>query len=372
MAQESIPVSSVPMNKKMWWATTAIPASLLLLVPLRELTGGFASKFGIYNADALSVLIAAWSLASIRRLPIGYRGGISVFDIPAMEVTSGWYLVLLGIAELHMYPVATINSQFPADPEFISKRPDTSPLAENELLPIRIMTAGPKPGIDDILNERMALEFMFSVRWRMGEGEFFELYTAIPGHTWQEKEQEVRKQMRDTAEALLRGEVAKLTPAEINANLTKIGSRIKKLLQAVVSKWGIIIEGVEMQSPDFGSGVNHALAKIPETRATAKNTGIEARATRDRTIQEAEGEAVARERKADARKKELAVEGEGRADAAKALDMDGPAYATLGANAEALGKQSLVLGEAGVAQALGLGKAILESVAKPKEKEDDA
>lgn len=362
------PVSSVSVKPWKLLATTAIPASIVPLYYFREMSG--ESILSSFNADWIVGLIAAHTALSIKVVPAGYRAGIFVLEQNAMEVGPGIYYVPKGLARIDMFPIAAINMQFPAEPEDISKLPDTSPLGEKHKLPIRITSGPPKEGVTDILNERLSPEFLFSVVWEMGEGEFFELYTKIPGHTWADKLREVRILMRDEAEGLLTYEISVLAPTEINAQIRSLAERLKAKLQEAVADWGILVRDVRLQSPDYGTGIAHALAEVPEARAKARVRGIQAEAQRDASITEAEGSAQARERIALADQAERAAKGKGDAEAAESLGMTGAEYVTLEKGTQALGDKTVILGLENITGPVAVGKTIIDALSKKASTKD--
>ncbi len=366
------PASNVPLTPWKWWVTFLLPpVAFVMLLVFREKSGGLLSTLHVYNADFLALLTAVYYLGSIRQMPLGRYGGVTIFGQPALQGGPGLYYVPLFIGAIYWYPVNRINMQFPAEPENISKRPDTSPLREKEFLPIRITSAPPKDDGKGILNEQLSPEFTFSTVLQMGDGEFFELFVAIPGETWDDKLNTIRYMVRDTAEGILTGIVSKLTPPEINASLVEIAKELKQKLQEAVQDWGIVIHEVQMQAPDYGTGIAHALAKIPQAKADAEVTGITSLATQNASVLVAEGQAQARERLAKADAAERAAKGEGDAEAAKALGMTGVQYLGLKTGVEAIGKGTLILGEQGIAQAVGVGAAIIKQFPPTEEKKED-
>jgi regulator of protease activity HflC (stomatin/prohibitin superfamily) len=261
-------------------------------------------------------------------------------------------------------------------------------LLRGEVRPIRIMTGPPEPGDEnEVLGERTAPEFTFSVRWRVHEKGFFELALNLPGGTdWKNKIFHVRKYMRDTAEGLLNLEVTSRSPVKVVAEQRQIGEKLKAALERAFSRYALEIEEVLLQSPDFGVGINHALARVIEARGEAKETRTKADGKSYETAKLSEGAATAAVNAAEAestrlrvvsegqkdadlnaavgREAALAAEGTGRKRAAEALGMEGAHYMALEQAPEILGDKTVILGAEGVAQALGIGAAV-QAATKP-------
>jgi len=332
---------------------------------LRMFSGEVLRGVGLYYADPLLLLLIVHFLCSWREVPVNYIGGITAFNQPAWEIGSGWYYVPFGFCTLGIFPMSEQQEQFPSDPEKISKRPDTSLLGKDEFRPIRLNT-GPGTGVaGDILGaERSAPEVTFSVRWQPRSKSFFELLMNVPGDTWADKHHSVRRAMRDTGEGLLTREAAKRSGSALVQEIGQIGDSLRASIQEAFKSYDISINDVQLQSPDFGDGVNHALSEVLQTAAKARETDLLAKAEQGRLIDVAEGDRVARLKGAEARTAELAAEGEGRKLAADALNMRGEDYMALQQAPQILGDKTIIVGTDGIAQAVGLGKSVLDQIKK--------
>lgn len=304
-------------------------------------------------------LLVAYYVTSLEKVETGLRGGITVLEDPVYETGPGWFFVPRFFAEIDRMPAYTSQDQFPADPEKVSKRDDDQGLLPGEFRPIRAMTAGANAEDgEDPLNTRLTLEVTFAVRWRLRKGRFFDMYVRIPGRRWADKLQHIRQQMRDTGETELIEEIADRTPFRVNAEMESVNAALKDQLQIAVESWGIEIEEARMQAPDFPHTVNIALADIAEARATKLATEARAQGEKIRLTLVGEGEAAARMANAEARKRELAAEGEGLREAANAMGMSPSEYRAGEIAKATVGESTMVLGAEGIVQAVGLGQII--------------
>ncbi len=378
MAYKPVPEKedhSIILNQALYFgALGAFVLLALAAVLLRSYTGGWLTKFGIYNADFVTILLAAHFVCSWRGVSAGYIAGITIFNVPVLEVSSGFYWMPLGISELLLVPVSTQNEQFPGDPEKISKAPDDQGLLPGQVRPIRIMTGEPEEDEDDILNERMMLEFLFSVRWRISDQArdlgVFEFLLRLPGTTWSEKLRWVSINMRDTGEGLLNKEVSVRSTGRVFKEIGPIGEALKTSIQEAFARTDILIEEVLLQSPDPGYTVAKALSLVPAARAEAKSRIITAQSTGSSTRIAAEAEYDARVALSKARARELAVEGEGMRDAAEALGVSGAEYLALQQAPKILGDKTIIIGGDGIAQALALAPNLVKTLGNQDKKKE--
>ncbi len=335
-------------------ATTA-PA-LPLILPLM-----FGDPLGA-SRIAMLVALGAYHLTSLHVVQENELAGIWVLQQRALAVGPGFYPVPRGIAELNKLPTSSQQDQFPADPEKISKKDDALGLEDKLFRPIRVTTAQvnpDEPPSDDPLATRLTLEVTFSVVWKLHKDYFFDMWERIPGADWNEKYLRIVRQMRDTGEVQIAEIVGQHTPDYIIAHIAEINDKIKDELQKALAKWGIEIEEALLQSPDFPKAVNVAIANVAAARANGAATITTARATREASILEADGKAEGRKLLAEAARVELAKQGQGIKDAATAVNMSGADYRAGEVAMATIGQADLVLGTEGVAQAMGLGRAIL-------------
>lgn len=297
---------------------------------------GWFPKLGIhfdgwtlYYGFLLSLPTAAYIIASFRKVQTYERGGVMVFEKPAIEVGPSWLFVPLGFAELHAYPISRLQKQFPGEPEMIFKGDDNEPLPHPDMVrEIRATTAAPKPRRkdsadeefeEDLLNVRKTIAITFFAIYKMKEGNFFDFYSKIPGESWEEKRPNIEKMIRDSAETDIVEAVAQQTLGELLTNINSINESLKEHVQANLAQFGIEIIEIKMQNPDISKSLAEALDRIPIANANAKATVTDAKAnaTKIRT----EGQA-----KADAVKAEIEAKGLGQRAAANAMGMQPAEY----------------------------------------------
>lgn len=346
----------------------AVAASFVpLLIAALFAAFGFGIHIGTFT-------VPYWLLIVLGMLPYYLRScffvqtdefaGITVLETAALERGQGFTFAPLWLTELHRFPRAIQQEQFPGEPEQISHMPDEEADRTRSALlePIRITTGGPEQGDefkDDILNERLTFEPTATVQWQVqldqdhGDDDqgFFEFYVNIPGKSWPEKYRNLLKLMRDTVENALNVIMSQHSAAWCIKNKQVLIDEVGVRLAEAVSRWGITICEVNILNITPSHAVNIALGRIPEAKANAQATGLTADAERNRLIKEGEG-------RAQARHLELAAEGTGLAEAAQALGMSGTDYRTTQV-AEKLGDKTIILGTDGFKEAFRIGTALL-------------
>ncbi|HEY0948154.1 MAG TPA: SPFH domain-containing protein [Candidatus Paceibacterota bacterium] len=344
---------------KRWVTGILMPGALLALTMLVQgITPWWQVPLWEY---ALLFLLGSYYVTSLQRVETGMIAGITLLEEPVLEVTAGWYFVPRFLMEIDWMPAHTLQDQFPGNPEQISKRDDNLGLLPNEFRPIRAMTAPGKPEDgDDPLNTRLALEVIFAVRWKVKPGGFFDVYVKIPGRRWEDKVVNIRQHMRDTGETELIEEISERSPFRVNADMHLLNDQLKEELQTAVGDWGIEIEEARMQAPDFPHSVNTSLADISTALAQRKVTETKAHAEKQRQILVSEGESAAIINLAEARKRESIARGEGRKEEAELTGISGEQLYAGEIAIKTVGEGDLILGEPGIAQALGIGGFVLK------------
>ena len=341
---------------KRWYFILALATIALLMVgPLLTLLFPFIEGKHMGWIYVTMLVIAASRLRGVKETEFG---GITALNMPALEVGSGFYFIPFG-ARLDTMPVADQQYEFPDEPERVSKRPDAEGLRPGEVRPMRILS-GPTEAEygDDPINTRLALEQASITIFRLEDKGFFELWTRIPGNTWEEKLVEIRKRLRDTNETELLEEFANRAPPSILKNVKLVNGRLKRELQKAVRRFGVKIVEAKIKSPDFPKSVNEGLASIGEAKARRQKIGIDAQAERGRLITVSEGKRQAGINEADIRQAQLAKEGEGVRDGATAAGMSGRDFLAADVARQAIGEGDIILGPEGVSQLVGLGKLI--------------
>lgn len=349
-----------PVTVDGWKYRTAVAVALLPgLVALVVAIAEIISDDSFLASGSIFMLFFVYWITSIRPVKTNYRAGITVLEQPAREVGPGYYFVPRFLCDMQMMPMTVIQEQFPADPEKVSKRDDDLGLLPGEFRPIRAMTRGPNDADgNDPLNARLTLEVTFTVMWHIEKGDFFDLFVKIPGDTWDEKVVAIRHRMRDTGEAQLLQEIAKLSASEVNGKLEEIGHILETEIQKKVEGWGIHIDSADIQAPDYPHKVNDELANIVTSRARLQSTANDAEAERNRLAKIGEGEAAQVISMAEAKKRAHILEGEGIKAAAESIGMAGEDYYAGQIAKETIGEGDVILGVEGIAQAVGLGKHI--------------
>lgn len=349
-----------PKGKYYQWVVGGIALLFVLSIVFSLLQIGIhIGELTLPYGVVLLVFLIAYILASIRFVQTDEIGGIMVLERPAKEVEAGIAFVPLWLTELHTFPLSVQQTQFPADPELISKRRDAEGLLPGQVRPIRITTHAPrKPkDSDDMLDVQMTIEVTFAVRWQIERGDFFNFFVNIPGDGWEAKKAEINRQMRDSGETDLVEEVSKYTLGEVLKNIETLNGGLATCLQENVGHWGILILEARMQTPDITHELNIALAGIPTARANAEATVTNAEAEKIRLTREGEGRAAAK-------RAELTAEGEGLIGAARALEMEGQDYLALQIARDTVGEGDLIIGLEGVEKVIGLGKTIMQAGGK--------
>ncbi len=344
-----------------------ISPTLILLVMFmfsKRLLGGISlGSLYLSNAYPVLILLVTYYIASMRKVGTEQYAGITVFEQPAIECGPGWWFVPLGFAHLRWAPRDIIRMRFPGEPEQISGKPDDRGRDPGQLRPIRIQTGSPKPGNeDDPLNVQMTLEVEFYVRWHIELQYFFDFYARIPGRTWEEEEENIRSQLRDTGSRVIANEFCKGPVASVINELGDITTKLENALRIKVAGWGIVLDEVGLESPDVSHGVASALAGIASARANAKSTVTTSEAEKTRLRNEGEGRAAALIAEAKGREAQIAAEGLGMKTAAEAMGMKPAEYLTAQIARDSLGKGTIILGAPGVRDAVGLGKIVIDSL----------
>jgi regulator of protease activity HflC (stomatin/prohibitin superfamily) len=305
-------------------------------------------------------LLGTWLIASVAVIEPDDLGAVMCFGVPMIILGNGPKLILGGIFQLTIFPAKVHQNQYPDEPEFIQKTPDDTALEpvtitledgtvveRLKVRPIRIMTKAPSGKTDDILETQNAIEFTFWVRWRVSDP--FEFILGSGGDL-----DEVVKQMRDTGESELNRQVVKLTSAQVVEKLDDIRKAMKETIETALKKQGISIEDVGLTAPDLSRTISVALQGVTVAKAEKQVQAAKAEASRY-TIEQ-EGEA-----RADAQKRLLEAEGAGLRAAADALGVSPEVYLAVITAQKTIGEGDVILGAEGIAQAIGLGKQILNS-----------
>lgn len=309
------------------------------------------------SAFLLQLIYILFSFQTIGPTELGAR---LFFGKPVDEVSSGLVFIPLGICQLQTETRLTIQDELPADPEKIFRNEDKEKVPDGMFPPIRIPFGNPAKPSNDPLDVRVTAEVVPVVRWRIVD--YVKFLTTIGS-----KEQ-ARRQMQDTAVAMLTDAFAKVTPAKALTDLSSQDKGLKDAIQGCVNLWGIELRNAQVKAINFHRSLNEAVASIPKETAEARAKVITA-----------EGE-----------KKKLTLEGEGRGAAEKA-ELDGrtrgfkkmakelavPASAIIGAEtARAItanpGQKTVVVGSSGFKELIGVAAAVGETLKSTPDTEPKA
>ena len=217
-----------------------------------------------------------YTIASFRTVGVTELGGKLFFGKPLYEVSSGLVFIPLGVFQLAKETRLVIQDELPADPEHIFRGEATKEVPENMVPPIRIPFAYPEKESSDPLDRRITAEVVIIIRWRI---ENYLQFLKVIG-----SKKEARRQLNDTAIAMIFRELTKVTPAVALEGIAKINEELEKAVKDRVAgdseteDWGAHIESAQIKLIGFGHGLNETIQKIPEAVAKKQSTILEAEA----------------------------------------------------------------------------------------------
>lgn len=343
-----------------------------------ETTEGFTISTG----KIVVGLAIAWFVISFKALRTDEIGAIALFGLPLIKAGRGPKLVITGLFQLERFSGTERQDQFPAEPELIQKTDDKEPLKlvnftypdgttveRMTVRPLRINTRSPYTEADDstkyakykeqILNTQMTIEFTFWVRWIVIDP--FQFMITGGGN-----DSDIRKRIRDAGESYLNAEVVKRVPAELIDEFLALQKGLYDTIKGKINEkdWGIEVTETGLTAPDINHEVASALRDITKENAIAKKKQVAADADAYVTVRsgQATAEVIERTGKAEGIAKEEILTGEARGFKRSSKLISIPAEDVLAATVarETVGEADLVLGAEGIAQAIGIGKAILK------------
>ncbi len=248
-------------------------------------------------------------ILSFRAVASDQKAALLLFGAPIYGVGSGLVFVPWLICSLKRISRLTFQMQIPGEPEEIDKSGDDEKgiLLGKKVLPIRATTGSheivkndPVFSIDpafvegDPLGYRMTLEPTAIIRFKVKD--VVQFVRTIGSVT------EAKRQLRDTAEAVIRNEFAMRTPALIIAHRTKIDEEIRKEIEKLVGNntntpddesWGIDVDTAQLIDVDINKGINEALKKVATAKIAAVGTVVTATAEKEAAIEAGKGAASA-------------------------------------------------------------------------------
>ncbi len=366
------------------WYVGAIVASF---VPLLVSLVLWLIGWGIHIDDThtvhygmlLFVPSLLYNISSIRFIATEDLAGVTVLEVPAHEQAEGFLYAPRFLTKVFTLPRSLRQSQFPGEPEQIAKVSDEEAdrMRSDLLRPIRI-TTGPAEGIDDDpLDARLTMEPTFTVTWQLeldqkakdGDGGLFEFLINIPGRTWTQKVFYILKMMRDTGENALNIALSKHSAAWVNSHKQQIIDDVEDRIESKVTRWGILIDEVNVLGLDPDHDTNKSLAKIPQAKAERQATVEKAEGEKERHKLEAEGKADAMRTIADAQKDVDEKRGEGLAAGATKAGVSVRELMAFDITQTILGNKEgkfVFANGSGIADAVTVGATILETVGDKK------
>lgn len=344
--------------------TVTICAFVALFVAI-TLTGNVTVfAYGEYVVTLQPILVGftiIWLASSIKIIPFIEQGAIFFYGIEITRVGQGPKVILSGIFQLEKLTAEIQENHYPDDVEYIQHTPDSEPLQSItvqypdgtfqerlKVRPIRFISGGSSG--TGVLDTQMNGTITFWVRWSIDD--VFKFLLATGGDLNQ-----AVAQMRNTGVSEFMEEASKLSPAEIISGLQNLKDSLKNAVLKSVGTWGVKIQEVGLGMPDFGHGVADAMSGVTRSKANAASTVIGAEAERQRIEAVGKGEGVAIQHK-------LSGEGKGLRDAAKHAKLTPEEILAARVAEKTVGEGSLIIGTDGIAQAIGIGKTILESTKK--------
>lgn len=236
---------------------------------------------------ALFLAVILYTIASLRQLGPTELGARILFGKPIDQVSSGFVFVPVGIFELEIAPAIFIQDELPSNPENIFRGDGQVP--EGKFPPIRIPFGLPTEENDDPYDHRMTQEVVPVITWRIED--FIKFLTTIGN------KEEARRQMEDTAVAMLTEAFAKITPAVALGDLATKSDELMDAIDRRVDGWGIELKSVKIKAINFNHELNAAILNVPQATVNAKAAIITA----------------------EAKKRQMELEGEGAGNAEKAV-----------------------------------------------------
>ncbi len=361
---------------------------------------GLAPIFGLEPKWLWVVFAAGYILSGFRIWdPVGpdQQGVRVILGRPFDTVGSGPVFAPLGIVEIIRYSTATLQREFPAEPEkiFRPRKEDKEEAPAGMVPPLRItfaanpiseadakkvfgdffsvtvnkasptFVADVEQTDDGLANSRVTAEVPHISRYRIMDAVRFTI--AIPPAEDGDRIDEVFRQIEDEQVIALNTILAQITVAQAQRNIAwinavlfrKVCLRIKADDDGHSEEWGIDLEGAAIKPITFNRGLNDAITGVAEATFAA----------------------AAKIRTAEAEKQKLILEGDGTATAARALEQETLVGRAVGLKqmakdvqavkageqvlaaetARAIGDKgnTIVVGADGISQLIGLAKAAL-------------
>lgn len=288
--------------------------------------------------QVISLLCVVWLAMSVHVIPLDKVAAVTAFGTPIKNIGPGPKLLPWLILEVVIFSRTVQQRQFPGNPEEVFKGEDREPLPKKMVRPLRVVTGAPQTTDDNPLNIQMALEFLYFLRVQINDPITFIIQFGSIEEFWE--------QMRDTGDRIITNKVSTSKGvADLVANLQTLMDELKQRFYEVADEGGIKIIESGLSAPDFTHSLSVAMRNIGVKNAEARQIKIIAEAEKEKLTKEGEGRAAAEAALIGAIKGEL-------------VNADPATIATY-AGKKVLGDKTIILGTDGIAQAFGLGKAIM-------------
>lgn len=399
MNNGKILVQDVPNGVVIFLITLVTLIIINVILVLGALMSGFeytAELMKFSSAVSLAYLIMSWQFYDpILAEELGVR---SVLGLPLDKVSAGPVYAPLGVVTIDRLPTATVQREFPAEPQKIylpkDDEPDTPPKDSGLVPALRITFANrpidetearrvfagfytvphggvglvfnPTAVIDDdgLSNSRITAVVQHITRFRIFNPIQF-IIAVPPQDETGDRLDEVARQVEDEQVIALNNILSQLTVDQATRNLPwinavlfhKVCVHIKADENGHSDKWGIDLEGAAIKPFQFNRALNASMTKTAEAAFNAVATVRNAGAAREAAILIGQGAAQAAQ---DLEQATLEGRAEGLAKIARlAATPEGQtALATEVARAVADGGNAVIVGTDGMKDIIALAAAV--------------
>lgn len=331
-------------NPELYWRAVGVWGVCIVLLFLAGLIGfdfspivSFDAKLPVWRQIALFVSVV-WPTLSVYVIKIDENAAVTFLGSPVESVGPGLKFYPWLLFKVERFSRSVQQRQFPGDPEKVFGGDDKDSLPEGMVRPLRITTGEPKRGGKSPLDVQLVLEFLYFLRIQITDPLVFKIQFGSIEEFW--------RQIRDTGDRVLTKKVS-ATPgaSQLIANIDTIMEELEESFKKITEKGGVGVVETGLSSPNISHALAQAIRDIGAARARADITKIAADAEQIRLTKEGKGHAAAEEALIAAIERGLADASEG-------------TIATY-AGKQVLSDKATVLGTDGIAQAFGLGKAIV-------------
>ncbi len=283
-----------------------------------------------------------------------FRGGLMI-ELPGMTV--------------HPVTKARRQRQFPEEPENVYHGDDRDALPMradgrgSKMRAFRVLTGKPDPSYAGHLNIQMTVVVTGTMRYHVDPKNPFDFLIRTPGYTDEEKFEEAERQALDTWGRTIMREYEVRPVGRIIDEGETVRTQLFSDLATELAGRGLILDEVNLESPDISHALSEDLAKVGRANAQGEITRVTADNESYRLEKEGKGRAAAR--LADG-----IAEGDVVAYQAEKMGVDGHMVFAAQTAERVIGKNDKVLfGADGIAQAVAAGKVIVGALAGGEEKE---